>query len=371
MPQKVRKENFNLTDPPFWAPFLKAFGNDSLLPYEIKCAALAAGVWALGFVHAHVMGVQDTFFEDYMYHVMVILSPFVFAQVFRVCKSLDDTFKRLNRVFLNSEAEFEGFISTWKRQSSSFYYFCVVGFAAIVLLTTSLVFLPSTWQYTSPAPWMIKLIENGTVGPLTYFNHFSSSILLGVMIGIAFNRLLYCVRIVDDYGNKFMRGRSEKIELRHLVVPEEFTSLAKLATMIAVIMVVPLFISAWIFFGGLLASKVNYGIIAYLAGSMLLFVFFSVFPLRHLHREMAEAKEREIGILDSDLQRAGKRVSGIKGFSVFHNVVVVRDRVRMVSTRGINTGLSLRFLMTFFLPIVLGALLQIWFELILPWLLTT
>lgn len=365
MPQDGAYERLNLTDPAYPAPFLKTFGNDGVLPYKIKCVALGVAVWILGYVHAYIMDVLDLFLNDIIFLTISILVGITLILVMHVCKEIDPTLRTLNDIFQKSDTEFKQFIQRWNLQSPRFYYLCLVVFAAFAYVTYMLAFFPVFYEYGDPAPWIRTLVENGTAGPLTYVFASFIAILAGVVLGVGFNRVLYFVRIIDDYGKRFIN--SEKIDLRRAILPEELTSLAKLAIKIDMIVAVPTTISAWIFFKSLLTlGLVNYGIIAYLVCSMLLFVFFSIFPLRHLHRETARAKHRLIKTLDKEIQQANEQIRfGIQGISLFHDLLSVRDQVRKMSTWGINTGLLIRFFMAGFLPLVIGALLQIWFQLIL------
>lgn len=366
MPQEDGKVKLNLTDPPYPALFLKAFGNDGRLPYKIKCFALAVSIWVVGFVHAYVMNVLDLYVRDIPYLLLSILLGITYIVLMHVCKQTDSTLRELDKIFGRSENEFKEFIGKWNRQPPLFYYLCLVISAVSVLALSLLQFFPVTYEYVGKSPWLRAFIESGTVSPLTYSYVSLSNILLGIMIGIGLYKVVNIARIIDDYGDKFIKN-SKRIDIRRAILPQELTSLAKLAIKIDIIVAVPTTISVWIFLHDLFTNGiVNYGILVYLMGSILVFVLCSAYLLRRLHHEMEKAKEELIGKLDRDIQQVTQQIGqGIQGISLFHDLVVVRDQVKRMSTWGVNTGLLIRFFMTGLLPLVTGALLQIWIEILL------
>ena len=370
MPPDGGDERLDLTNPPFKTFFLKVFGNDGrVLPYKIKLAVLVVALLVLGFVHAYVMDVMDLYTENLrgilFTPTLVIIMAIMFVHVL---KQIDPTLERLNQIFLESGEDFKEFVDDWRQdQTPSFYYLCIV--VSVILFGCPLIlnFFPATYQYVQPDPLVARLVEDGTVSLLTYFYYSLIAVLWAVLIGIGFNRLFYCVRIIHDYGKRFIS--SEKIDLRRAIMQEELTSLAKFAIKIDIIVAVATTMAAWNFFEDLLGPKgiVKYHTLGSLVGCIMTFVFFSTFLLWNLHKEMVKAKHRLIETLNEDLQKASNQLNqGTQEISLFHDLLNVRNQVGKISTWGINTGLLIRFFLTGVLPLVLGALLQIWFQLLFP-----
>ena len=370
MPQDGGDKRLDLSNPPFKTYFLKAFGNDGrILPYKIKLAALVVALSILGFAHAYLMDVMNLYTENIRGTLYTPTVVTIMAIMFvHVLKQIDPTLKRLNEIFLESEEEFEEFVGYWRQtQTPFFYYLCIVACVILFGSQSILNFLPATYQYVQPDPLIARLVEDGTVSLLTYSYYSLSAVLFGILIGIGFNRLFYCVRIIHDYGKRFIK--SEKIDLLRAIMQEELTSLAKFAIKIDIIVAVGTTHAAWSFFEELLGPKgiVEYYTLIYLVCCIMIFVFFSTFPLWSLHKEMVKAKHRLIETLNEDLQKASKQLNqGTQEISRFHDLLNVQNQVGKISTWGINTGLLIRFFLTGVLPLVLGALLQIWFQLLFP-----
>jgi len=364
MSEKHTDEKLELTTPPYKALFLKTFGNDGRLPYKIKCVALGVIMWIFGFFHAYVMNVLDLYMKDFIFFTLSILMGIAFAMVIHVCNQTDTTIRELNTIFQESEKDFQKFIHKWNRQSPIFYYLSVAVFTMASMITFVLAFFPATYTYTDPALWIRVLVENVTANYPTYLYVSFIAIVIGIVLGVSFNKIIYCVRVIDDYGKDFISYK--KIDLRRAIIPEELTSLARLAIKIDLVIAVPTTVGALLFFNGLLNLRImNLTILAYLIVSMFLLVFFSIYPLRHLHKELAEAKRELMKELNDELLQSDMQHDRLTQIPFFHSVLVLHDKVKAMSTWGINTGLLIKFFMTGFLPLVLGALLQIWFQLLL------
>ena len=374
MQQDGGNEKLDLTNPPFKTFFLKVFGNDSelphqiKLPYQVKIAALVVALSTIGFVHAYVMDGMDIYTRNlrgiFFTPTLVIIMASTFIHVL---KQIDPTLEQLNKVFQKSEEDFKNFVGDWRKaQTPFFYYSCIVLFVILFFCTTMSAFFPVTYPYVQPDPLTARLVEDGTVSLLTYFYTLLLAVLGGVLIAIGFNRMFYCVRIIHDYGKRFIS--SEKIDLHQAIAQDSFTSLAKFATKIDLIVAAPTVMSAWYFFEGFLGPKrvVDYGDLFALFACIVTFAFFSTYPLWHLHKELVKAKQRLIITLDEQIQNADRQQDkGIQGILLFHSLLVVRNLVGKMSTWGLDMGVRISFLITFLVPIVFGALLQIWFELLL------
>lgn len=358
----ITDDRIDLTNPQFRAVLLKTLANDGLVSYKLKCLAICAAAVMLGFAHAYALGVYDLFIHDIFAFVIPIMGGIALALVFYVCKQMDITLEKLNKTFVKSETDFKRFVYRWNRQSPFFYYLCIGVFVISCLAASALAFFPATYGFTSPSPWIGKLVENGSVGLPTYVYFFFSNFLLGITLGIGFNRILYCVRILDNYGKSFISF--DKIDLHWASTPEELTWLARLAVKIDMIVAVPTTICTLIFLQSLVAGVVNIVMLIFLVACILLFFFFSIFPLRHFHRELVKTKRLLIEDLNHTLQHVGKRST--LGIREHADIIIVKNHVKNMSTWGIDTGLLVRFLFAGLLPLVLGALLQIILERILP-----
>ena len=182
------------------------------------------------------------------------------------------------------------------------------------------------------------------------------------MYGIAFNRLIYCVRIIDDYGNRFIT--EEKINLKHAVIPKQISTLSRLAIKIDLILAAPTFACASMFFNNIfLIGKLDYGIMGWLIVISVMFVFFATFPLRNLHKALKKGKKRLLDKIDNEITEIiHNDQKGFGEFSEFNDILLLRDRVNSMSTWGVNNPLFLKFALTFFMPIFLGAFFQVFLE---------
>lgn len=372
MPHDTGDETLDLSNPPFKTYFLKFFANNGLfLPYKLKLAVLVAAIWVLGFAHAYFTDVMNLYIENLrgtlVTPILVIIMMIVFVHVL---KQVDPTLKRLDKIFKESEEDREEFVDDWRKAQTPFwYYLCIVVCIILAVSHSIMDFLPATYRYIQPDPVIAQLVEDGTVNLFTYSYYSLSAVLWGTLIGIGFNRLFYCVRIIHDYGKRFIS--SKKIGLLRAIRQEELTSLAKFAIKIDIIVAVAATYVAWGIFEGLSGPNgiVEYHSLFYLACCIMMFVFFSTFPLWNLHKQMVKVKNRLIKELDKDLKKASEQLNQRTqkhALSRFHDLLNLRNQVGKISTWGINTGILIRYFLTAILPLVLGALLQKWFQLLFP-----
>jgi len=370
LPHESNTEQLNLTNPPFKTFFLRVFGNSGKLPYQLKLIILVGVITGIGYTHAYVMNVTNIFAENirglFFTPTVVIIIAIAFVYVL---KQIDPTLKQLNEVFLRSESDFKRFkefVNNWRKpETSSFYYLSIVIFATISFYISIFAYFPMTYNFSPPDVVVAYLVKNGTVSLFTYVYYSLCAILWGIFVGIGFNRLFYGVKIIRNYGKCFIS--SDKIGFIHAIRQEGITYLANFAVKIDIIVAAVTLWSAYRLFENILKQEPYYFQMGYLVVCIFVFVIFSIFPLLQLHKEMVKAKKRLISSIDERIHQVHEQLNqGTNGISLFNDLIDFRSKVNKMNTWGSNTGISIRMLMLFILPIVLGALIQIMFERVLP-----
>lgn len=366
MPQDENTEKLDLANPPFKTLFLSVLGNDGKLPYQAKLAIFIGAILCLGYAHAYVMNVSHILTQNI--RGLFISPPLVIIlaiAIVHVLHQIDPTLAQLNEVFLRSESDFKSFkefVGDWRKpETSSFYYLSIVVFATTSFFLAMCAFFPVTYEIVPPDAVVAHLVKNGKVSLFTYVYYLSYSILWGTFLAIGLNRLSYSVRIIRDYGKRFIA--SDKIDLIHAITQEGLTSLADFAINIDIIVAIGTMWAASLLFEKILRQEPFYFHTVYLVGCILVFIIFSVFPLWQLHKEIVTAKRRIVKSLDKKIHQAGGQLDqGINGISLFHDLIIIRSKVDKMNTWGTNIGISIKMLILFLVPITLGALLEIVFE---------
>jgi len=361
---QVSTFKIDLTNPEFSAPLLKTFGNSGFLSYPTKIILLSLSIFIIDIMHAYWINILDLYLTDYIRFVIFIVYPIVFILFIHVSKEVDTSLQELAKVFSRSSVDFKVFVNKWRNQSKYFYYFCICIITIPILIYTACGMFPEVWIGINfvPVTWLKHIVESGPVNIFTYIWLFIFSGLGGVMYGIAFNRLIYCVKIIDDYGNRFIK--EEKINLKHAVIPKQISTLSRLALKIDLILTAPTFVCASIFFNNVLINgKLDYAIMGWLIVISVMFVFFAAFPLRNLHKALKKGKKQLLDKIDNEITEIIHNTQkGFREFSQFNDILLLRDRVNSMSTWGVNNPTFLKFALTFFMPIILGALFQVFLE---------
>ena len=359
-------DNFDLTIPPFPAPFRRWLVSDGIIPYKFKCLSIGPFLYTLGVLVSLATHSFHKYIFDYPVLFACIVSSVALCGIIYGCKQVSPTINQLDETLEHSkDSKFKDFIFEvtneryWCHTRYRYWYYLhTFGLAALIGAIAYLGFFqPPTW---------IRDVSQNTLWISNIFFILTCAV-IGYIVGLGFDLTWTYAYCINKYSNEFVKA--EKIELFPLEGAGGLKPIGKLALKINIASVIPVayalaaLYKAWDVDGMTLVDKplsiISLGIYVI----MLTIIFF--YPMMPVHKELVKAKAKVIDhlglIIKQKFRGVGPQDSPEK-YILLNDLLSTHQRLKRIPTWPLDARLSFWSMSAILFPLIGGAILQIWFE---------
>lgn len=357
------KNNLDFLSFEFPEVFLRFFGSDGRLPYFLKCIALGIIAWTPGLTVTYLSGTLSMYLADaahFSFDIGLGISLFIIVYL---CRRINPTLQEVDSLAQHSRDEgFPKFVKDWNNSSSFWYYLCAIAPPVLFFITDLLHVLAPGVPHGPYPPWADESVVSWEIVRLnTPYIAFEHAI-VGLLLGIGFNRFLHYLLFIRDYGRSFLYNTN--LDLLFQNIMDGLKPLGRLALESSLVITVPLCLVSISFFEHLIRKQcMSYTWLFALIGFVVVLMLTVIFQVICPRRILLNAKRDAISFVDSKILELRTRIANdISGLSTLGELFTLRERLDKTSTWIFDTTLVFRFFLTIFLPILGGAIIQIVLE---------
>ncbi len=358
---------FDLSVPQFPAPFRRFLVEDGILSYKYKILGFPPFLFILGALITLATNTFHVYIVDWGVYVIVIVASVSLFGIVYVCKQVDDTLSELDKTFEHSKnEEFKGFIDEIKSERTwcsipyrYWYYLHTYGLAAGFLTAYSI----GLWGSRS---WGGNV--DPTAGLVNDIFAFILISILGYWVGLGFNLAWEYAYYVNKYCKGFVKA--ENVELLPSEDAGGLKPLGKLALTMDIAVATPalwafaLYHAMWMEGTFLASLPVN---LAYLGIYCIVLAIVFFYPISPLHTTLVKAKRTRTEKVGSKIKQVFReeKLDSLESYRFISDLLSTHSALRKAPTWPLDLRMSIGTAVTILFPLIGGAILQIWFEVLL------
>lgn len=359
---------FDVSVPPFPAPLRKWLVNGSNT-YKIKCLSIGPLLYILGVLITYNTNTLNEFINDFIPLIACIVSSITLFGIVYATKQIGPVIKELDkRIEHSRKKRFQDFILNIKYERSwcyipnrYWYYLHTYGLALSLLIAIHI-----TGNFGRLPSWVV--IADGDAQWVNYLYFLLAITLIGFFAGLAADLAWEYAYHIHTYCNDFVNVDSIK-----LYPPEEaggLKPLGKLAFKMNIAVVTPVFyVLSWLYKLWAIEGKTILATptsLLYLLMYVLFLATIFIYPIYPAHKALVKAKVKEITHIDELIrQNCGTgSLSNPQKYELLNNLLVTRNNLNKFLTWPLDVRLSIGSAISILFPLIGGAILQIWFELL-------
>lgn len=236
--------------------FLRFFGSNRYLPYFLKCIGIGFVAWIPGLLVTYFSGTFSIYISDFIHFVWDIGAGISLFFLVFLLRRIDSTLHEVDNLVKHSEDKsFLKFVWNWNNSSAYWYYLCAMGPFVYWLIGDILhIFVPSFPHGPFPS-WVDEesLVKMGfsierswDIIKLNTFYLGFEHVIVGLIMGIGFNRLLHYLLFIKDYNKSFLSKK--RLDLLFQDAVAGLRPLGRLALESSLVITLPLLLASLNFF---------------------------------------------------------------------------------------------------------------------------
>lgn len=314
-----------------------------------------------GMIVTYFSGTFHMYISDVYHFLWDLTACIVLVLLVDLCKQITNRIDQLNLDNDFRESALGANIEKWNNTSFWWYTFCI--FAPLVYVIGSLFLNFINFQIYGPFPmWAdIQYVSLDTLRINSVYLLLELT-LVNSLWGLGINRFIHYLRFIHDYGKNVLSTASvDMLSPEPLMKIKPFQQLIVKSTFF---MSVPLFVCSIMFFEFYLRKGVfSFSWSLGLVGIICFFIISFINQLRWVRTILINSKTIAFSIIDKRILKVRDSIHTTdSSFIMLVNLHTFRKEIRKTSSWAIDFELFSRSSIAFFLPLFIGAIIQIFLE---------
>lgn len=355
---------FDITLPPYPAPFRRRLASNGILSYKVKCLSIGPILYILGALTTLATDTFHEYINDYAFFVACMILSVSFCGVVYACKQISPTINDLDKTDEHSKnSEFRGFINFATQEGYWYHirdrywnYLHTFGLSALSVIVAYLGIVGT--------PWVREVGLNARQVNHVYYMFWAA--IMGYIVGLAFELTWGYSYVINRYCQDFIQV--DNIRLLPLEEAGGLKPLGKLAFRINIASALPTIYGLTVIFkewtekGTTLLDKPFQLFILVVYVPVLTLIF--LYPIYPAHKKILEAKQKAKENLSDMIKRTFtiRTLDNLESYDSLNSLLSTHSNLRRVSTWPLSLRLSIGSAVTILFPLIGGVILQIWFE---------
>jgi hypothetical protein len=358
---------FDLTIPPFPAPFRKWLMSDGIVSYKLKCLGFGPSLYAIGALLTLATYTFPKYITDYGVLLVCVISSVALYGLVHGCKQIGPTINDVNKTMEHSkDAEFKHFIS-WITKENSWYHIRNRYWYYIRTLVPAMGFvILKCFVYKPPAAWARDAGQN--VIWINDFYHTLGFGLAGYVIGLGLELALIYTFSISRYCEGPLKVAVEKIKLLPVEDLGGLKPIGSLALRINIACAAPvvyvffIFYKTWVEEGKTLINDPLSLLMLIIYVMVLAFIFFK--PIVPAHKVLVSAKEKAVKHFSRQIKQTYDHVTSgnLAENDLLCSLLSNYQSLKRAPTWPLDLPLSIGSTVSILFPVIGGAFLDFLFR---------